>query len=86
MNYDDLIWKCQGVLDSQDYMRLAGLVVAEKELRHSKKMLEEQLEIQKHSIVRECADACKRVGVLELEEAQGEMYARAVKEHFGIEG
>lgn len=47
MNYDDLIWKCQGILSSTDYMRLVGLVVAEKELRHSKKMLEEQLEIQK---------------------------------------
>ncbi len=43
MNYDDLLWKCQGILKSQDYMRLAGLIVAEKELRHSKKMLEETL-------------------------------------------
>ena len=33
MNYDDLLWKCQGILSSQDYMRLAGLIAAERELR-----------------------------------------------------
>jgi len=35
-------------------------------------------------IIQECAAICTRVGVLELEEAHGEMYARAVKESFGV--
>ena len=83
MNYDDLIWKCQGVLDSQDYMRLVGLIVAEKELRHSKTMLEEQLEIQKHSIVRECAEVAgeTRWAVPPTQE----QIARSIKQHFGVE-
>lgn len=41
MNYDDLLWKCQGILDSKDYMRLAGLIVAERELRYTIKQLKE---------------------------------------------
>jgi hypothetical protein len=83
MNYDDLIWKCQGVLDSQDYMRLVGLIVAEKELRHSKTMLEEQLENQKHSIVRECAEVAgeTRWAVPPTQE----QIARSIKQHFGVE-
>lgn len=31
MNYDDLMWKCQGFLSPKDYMRLCGLIVREKE-------------------------------------------------------
>lgn len=42
MNYDDLLWKCQGILDSKDYMRLAGLIVAEKELRYTNEQLKEK--------------------------------------------
>ena len=45
---------------------------------------DDELEYFAELIVRECADACKRVGVLELAEDQGEMYAQAVKEHFGV--
>ena len=41
MNYDDLKWKCQGVLSSQDYMRLCGLIVREKELSEQVKKLNE---------------------------------------------
>lgn len=41
MNYDDLLWKCQG-LEPKDYMRLAGLIVAERELRHTNEQLKEK--------------------------------------------
>ena len=41
MNYDDLKWKCQGVLSSQDYMRLCGLIVRERELSEQVKKLNE---------------------------------------------
>ena len=42
MNYDDLLWKCQGILEPKDYMRLAGLIVAERELIHTNKQLKEK--------------------------------------------
>ena len=42
MNYDDLLWKCQGILEPKDYMRLAGLIVAEKELRYTNEQLKEK--------------------------------------------
>lgn len=83
MNYDDLIWKCQGILNSKDYMRLVGLIVAEKELRHSKKMLEEQLEIQKPIIVRECAEVARQHN-LQLAE-RSYMVHKHIQEHFGVE-
>jgi len=41
MNYDDLKWKCQGVLSPKDYMRLCGLIVREKELSEQVKKLNE---------------------------------------------
>jgi len=44
MNYDDLLWKCQGVLEPKDYMRLAGLIVAERELRYTNEQLKEKIE------------------------------------------
>lgn len=40
MNYDDLLWKCQG-LEPKDYMRLAGLIVAERELRYTVEQLKQ---------------------------------------------
>jgi hypothetical protein len=42
MNYDDLLWKCEGILEPKDYMRLAGLIVAEKELRYTNEQLKEK--------------------------------------------
>lgn len=30
----------------------------------------------------ECATVCEKVGILEMEESDGKMYADAVKEHF----
>lgn len=39
MNYEDLLWKCQGILNSKDYMRLAGLITAEVMLRVERKDL-----------------------------------------------
>jgi hypothetical protein len=50
MNYDDLLWKCQGILSSLDYMRLAGLVAAERELRAQQTQNCETIERQKHAI------------------------------------
>lgn len=41
MNYDDLLWKCQGILEPKDYMRLAGLIVAERELRYTVEQLKQ---------------------------------------------
>lgn len=47
MNYDDLLWKCQGILEPKDYMRLAGLIVAERELRYTNEQLKEKYDEMK---------------------------------------
>jgi len=41
MNYDDLLSKCQGFLSPEDYMRLRGLIVREKERSERIKELNE---------------------------------------------
>ena len=42
MKYDDLLSKCQGVLEPTDYIRLAGLIVAERELRYTNEQLKKK--------------------------------------------
>ena len=44
MNYDDLLWKCRGILGPKDYMILAGLIAAERKLRHTNEQLKEKYE------------------------------------------
>lgn len=41
MNYDDLIWKCQGFLSPEDYARLHEIIVREKERSERIKELNE---------------------------------------------
>ena len=41
MNYDDLLSKCQGFLSPEDYARLRGLIVREKERSERIKELNE---------------------------------------------
>jgi hypothetical protein len=82
MNYNDLLWKCQGILNPTDYMRLAGLVVAEKELRHSKKMLEEELLIQRQGVIRACAEFARQHNLKLAQRSY--MIHKNMKEHFGL--
>jgi hypothetical protein len=75
VNYDDLLWKCQGILEPKDYMRLAGLIVAERELRHTNEQLKEKND-----------EDCARVsGKAEVKHLRDELERLLVRTPVGLE-